>query len=64
MGIDHRFGVREYWIVDWRHDTIEVNRYGEGVRELSGTLLAEDTLTSPLLPGFKQKVSDLCAQPV
>jgi Uma2 family endonuclease len=45
-------GVLEYWIVNWRLQTIEIYRREAGVLRLTGTLLATDTLTSPLLPGF------------
>jgi len=45
-------GVREYWIVDWRLRQVEVYRRAEGQLNLIATLLVEDTLTSPLLPGF------------
>lgn len=45
-------GVREYWILDWRLQQIEVYRREYGELQLVITLLKEDTLTSPLLPGF------------
>jgi Uma2 family endonuclease len=45
-------GVREYWIADWRLRQVEVYRREEGRLRLIATLLTEDTLTSPLLPGF------------
>lgn len=45
-------GVREYWIVDWWLKQVEVYRREQGMLRLVTTLLAEDTLTSPLLPGF------------
>jgi Uma2 family endonuclease len=52
-------GVREYWIADWRLRQVEVYRREQGVLQLIATLLAEDTLTSPLLPGFACPVSRL-----
>jgi len=58
-----RYGVREYWIVDWREPTIQVFRREQAVLHLVATLTAEDTLTSPLLPGFSWRVRDLCAPP-
>lgn len=45
-------GVREYWIVDWRLQQVEVYRREQALLRLVATLFAEDKLTSPLLPGF------------
>jgi len=45
-------GVREYWIADWRLKQVEVYRREQGLLRLVATLLPEDTVTSPLLPGF------------
>ena len=47
-----RQGVREYWIVDWMQRSIQVYRRAEQALQVASTLFAEDTLTSPLLPGF------------
>ena len=58
-----RQGVREYWIVDWREATVQVFRRADALLRLEATLLAEDTLTSPLLPGFNASVRDLCQPP-
>jgi Uma2 family endonuclease len=52
-------GVREYWIADWRLRQVEVYRREEGMLRLAATLLVEDTLTSPLLPGFSYPVARL-----
>jgi Uma2 family endonuclease len=52
-------GVREYWILDWRLKQIEVYRREEGELRLVATLLPEESLTSPLLPGFRCSVSSL-----
>jgi Uma2 family endonuclease len=53
-----RYGVREYWIVDPASRTIAVWRRGEAAQlELAATLLTEDTLTSPHLPGFGLSVA-------
>jgi Uma2 family endonuclease len=46
------WGVNEYWIVDWRTQTVEIYRRRDGQLELVATLGAKDELTSPLLPGF------------
>jgi Uma2 family endonuclease len=54
-----RHGVQEYWIVDWRAQTIAVYRHEQGVLELVNTLLANDLLTSTLLPEFSVKVAQI-----
>jgi Uma2 family endonuclease len=59
-----RYGVREYWIVDWREPTIQVFRREQAALQLVATLMAEDYLTSPLFPGFSWRVRDLCVAPV
>ncbi|MGF1569104.1 MAG: Uma2 family endonuclease [Nodosilinea sp.] len=45
-------GVQEYWIVDWQKQQVEIYRREQGRLRLMGTRLAQDQLTSPLLPGF------------
>jgi Uma2 family endonuclease len=52
-------GVREYWIADWQAKSLQVFRREQAVLKLVVTLLAEDELTSPLLPGFKVNVARL-----
>jgi Uma2 family endonuclease len=52
-------GVREYWIVDWRIQQLEVYRRDQAMLRLAATLFAEDVLTSPLLPGFSCPVERL-----
>jgi Uma2 family endonuclease len=52
-------GVREYWIVDWEARSLQVFRREAGALELMLTLLADDELTSPLLPGFAVTVARL-----
>jgi Uma2 family endonuclease len=53
------YGVLEYWIVDWRVQTVAVYRHQDGQLRLIGTLTPDDTLTSPLLPGFTLPVAQL-----
>jgi Uma2 family endonuclease len=52
-------GVREYWIADWRVQTVTVYRRQNLALQLVGTLQREDELTSPLLPGFHVSVVSL-----
>jgi Uma2 family endonuclease len=47
-----RQGVLEYWIVDWQHQTVQVYRRADQTLALVATLVGDDSLTSPLLPGF------------
>jgi len=54
-----RRGVMEYWIVDWQTRKVEVYRRQELALHLAATLYVEDTLTSPLLPGFACPVATL-----
>jgi Uma2 family endonuclease len=50
-------GVREYWIADWRLQQVEVYRRENATLRLMATLLNNDELSSPLLPGFSCAVS-------
>jgi Uma2 family endonuclease len=45
-------GVKEYWIVDWRLRQIEVYRRENAQLVLVATLIENDKITSPILPGF------------
>ena len=47
-----RFGVQEYWIIDPIICSAEIYRPEKGSFELAATLHSEDSLTSPLFPGF------------
>jgi Uma2 family endonuclease len=54
-----RYGVEEYWIVDWRAQSVAIYRRSEAGLQLAHTLGRGDTLTSPLLPGFALPLADL-----
>lgn len=54
-----RRGVREYWIVDWRTQQIEVYRRELATLRLAATLYASDTLDTPMLPGLALPVARL-----
>jgi len=48
-----RYGVQEYWVVNWRQQTLERYCRREAQLQRISTLLREDILTTPLLPGFQ-----------
>lgn len=52
-------GVQEYWLVNWQLPQIEVYRREQAALQIVATLLPNDTLTSPLLPGFSCSVAEL-----
>lgn len=54
-------GVREYWIVDWRKQQVEVYQREQAVLNLVATLMREDELNSPLLPNFSCAIAQLFA---
>ncbi len=56
-----RRGVGEYWIMDWRRRSVEVFRRKTARLVLTATLADSDTLTTPLLPRFACRVSELFA---
>ncbi len=51
------YGVREDWILSWQRQTVEVYRRLDAQLKLVSTLLAEDTLSSPLLPEFQISIA-------
>ncbi|MBW4559613.1 MAG: Uma2 family endonuclease [Mojavia pulchra JT2-VF2] len=52
-------GVREYWIVDWRQQQVEVYRREQTILKLIATLFNGDELNSPLLPNFSCAIARL-----
>jgi Uma2 family endonuclease len=52
LALYSRQSVPEYWIVDWRAETVEVYRRQEEQLQLAQTLTSGDEIASPLLPGF------------
>lgn len=54
-------GVLEYWIVDRTAQRIAIYRREQAQLVLAATLLAQDTITSDLLPGFACEVARLFA---
>jgi Uma2 family endonuclease len=52
-------GVREYWIVDWRNQQVEVYRREQASLKLVATLFSDDELNSPILPDFNFAIASL-----
>jgi Uma2 family endonuclease len=59
LALYSRRGVLEYWIVDWRAELVEIYRRAEAALQLVATLYRDDTITTPLLPGFALAVQKL-----
>ena len=49
-------GVREYWIVNWRLQQVEIYRRQNLLLVQIATLFANDAISSPLLPSFSCQV--------
>ncbi len=56
-----RRGVEEYWIADWRDQSLRVYRRDSEALQLVATLGPTDLISSPLLPGFDQPMSNVFA---
>jgi Uma2 family endonuclease len=54
-----RFGVREYWLVDPRRESVRVYRLQEDSFHPLGDLAAGDVLSTPLLPGLTLPVAEI-----
>jgi Uma2 family endonuclease len=54
-----RRNAKEYWIVNWQERSLELYQREDAVLALNKTLDENDILESPLLPGFRCKVSQL-----
>lgn len=52
-------GVREYWIIDWQAQQMEVYRRESAALTLVATLFPSDEITTPLLPGFRMSIAAL-----
>lgn len=59
LSLYSRQGVREYWIVDWQTQSVQVYRREQAQLHLAETLVGDDALTSPLLPGFSCPIARL-----
>ena len=54
-----RYGVQEYWIVNWKLKTIDIYRRVDAQLKQVQTLFENDTLSSPLLPNFSTSVAQI-----
>jgi len=59
MATYSQFGVEEYWIVDPEKQAIELYRLAGSKLELNRSVSSDDTLESPLLPGFRLLVKSI-----
>ncbi|MDD4932870.1 MAG: Uma2 family endonuclease [Methylacidiphilaceae bacterium] len=50
--IYRKAGIGEYWIFDWREETIRIYRFSENAEKPVAVQSFEDTLRTPLLPEF------------
>jgi len=58
-----KYDVQEYWVVDAENSSVLVFRLqADGLEEVS-ILRNDDQITSPLLPGFQLKLSDVFKLP-
>jgi Uma2 family endonuclease len=53
------FGVREYWLVDPRSESVRIYRLTESGFQRAASLAKGDALSTPLLPGFAISVADM-----
>jgi Uma2 family endonuclease len=56
-----QWGVHEYWLLDWRARSAAVYRRRDAALHVDTTLYEEDSLQSPLLPGFSCPLQRLFA---
>jgi Uma2 family endonuclease len=52
-----KYGAKEYWIVDVENRCVMIYRIEDQTLEDIATLNSEDSITTPILPGFQLKVS-------
>lgn len=52
-----QYGVAQYWVVDAENQSVLIFQLREQTLEEVATLHHEDELSSPILPGFRLKVS-------
>lgn len=57
-------GIPHYWLCDLRQDTLTLLELKEGAYAEQAELTPEDTLTTPLLPGFAIPLADIFRHPL
>ena len=57
-------GIPHYWLCDLRQDTLTLLELQDGAYAERAALTAEDTLTTPLLPGFAIPLADIFRHPL
>ena len=56
-------GIPHYWLCDLRQDTLTLLELRDGGYVEAATLTADDTLTTPLLPGFAMPLGEVFRHP-
>jgi len=59
LNLYSRRGVDEYWIVSWIQRFVEVYRREDATLKFFTTFVTDETITTPLLPGFSCEVRGL-----
>lgn len=57
-------GIPHYWLCDLRQDALTLLELHDGAYAERAVLTAEDTLTTPLLPGFTIALADIFRHPL
>ena len=64
LDVYSRYGVKEYWIVDWQERSLQIFRRDNAHLTAAVTLGVGDTVTSPMLDGFDLPLRELFAPPL
>lgn len=62
-GVDARLGVKELWIIDPEPGTIAIHRFAHNQAQPAVVLFRQDTLCTPLLPGFSVEAASIFRRP-
>jgi Uma2 family endonuclease len=54
-----KHGVKEYWIADPEKRVLEIYRLERQTLKLAATLMDEDEITTPILPGFSCRANQI-----
>lgn len=52
-----KYGVTEYWVIDPENRSVDIYRLRGLTLEKTATLMDDEEITSPILPGFQLKVA-------